>query len=116
VRQPAKAQFGEFAVAAIGARGALALFPLGRGDQFRAVLTLLSSEVRSFGAEYVGTALVGVSSMISIAIVPGVSVTAGVAMGARGDLSRCGRLCNDWFICRVRVHAGCRIETRRSTV
>ena len=42
----------EFAqVAANGARGALALFPLGRGDQFRAVLTLLSSEVRSFGAE-----------------------------------------------------------------
>jgi PAS domain S-box-containing protein len=42
-------EFGQ--VAANGARGALALFPLGRGDQFRAVLTLLSSEVRSFGAE-----------------------------------------------------------------
>lgn len=42
----------EFAqVAAGGARGALALLPLGRGDQCKAVLTLLSSEVRSFGAE-----------------------------------------------------------------
>ncbi len=42
----------EFAqVAANGARGALALLPLGRGDQFRAVLTLLSREARSFSAE-----------------------------------------------------------------
>lgn len=42
----------EFAkIAANGGRGALALLPLGRGDQFRAVLTLCSGEPRSFGAE-----------------------------------------------------------------
>ncbi len=58
----------EFAqVAAIGARGALALFPLGRGDQFRAVLTLLSSEVRSFGAEY-ARFLQAVSRQITLAL------------------------------------------------
>ena len=42
----------EFAqVAGSGLRGALALLPLGRGAQFRAVLVLLSSEVRCFSAE-----------------------------------------------------------------
>jgi len=58
----------EFAqVCANGARGAVALLPLGRGDQFRAVLTLLSREARSFGAED-GRFLQAVSRQITLAL------------------------------------------------
>ncbi|HLN87315.1 MAG TPA: ATP-binding protein [Candidatus Limnocylindrales bacterium] len=54
-------------VAANGTHGAMALLPLGGGDQFRAVLTLLSREARSFGAEDVRL-LQAVSRQISLAL------------------------------------------------
>ncbi|MGH7888671.1 MAG: PAS domain S-box protein, partial [Candidatus Binatia bacterium] len=55
------------AVAARGVHGALALLPLHRGDQFSAVLTLLSHEVRSFSAED-GRFFQAVSRQITLAL------------------------------------------------
>jgi len=58
----------EFArAAASGVTGALALLPLGRGDQFKAVLVLLSREARPFSAED-GQFLQAVSRQIALAL------------------------------------------------